>query len=70
MSHPTEPFVKCPCCAGHEAISAEAAEALATIIKHRLTGCGESPVTTELWNIYNTIVNDQERAAAIDPLLS
>jgi hypothetical protein len=66
----TEPFVKCPCCSGHESISAGAAAALATIIKHRLTGYGESPVTTELWNIYNAIVNAQEREKPIDPLLS
>jgi hypothetical protein len=56
-----ETYIKCVCCAGHESISTEAATALATIIKHRLTGCGESPVTTELWNIYNAIVNTQER---------
>jgi hypothetical protein len=66
----TEPFVKCCFCSGHESISAEAAAALATIIMHRLTGCGESPVTTELWNIYNAIVNTQERTKPIDPLLS
>lgn len=68
-AQPMTEFVKCPCCSGHESISAEAAAALATIIEHRLNGSGESPVTTELWNIRNMILNTQERAVAIDPLL-
>jgi hypothetical protein len=63
-------FVKCPCCAGHESISADAAAALAILIEHRLKGCGESPLKTELWNIRNAILNTQERTAAVDPLLA
>lgn len=54
-------FVKCPCCAGHETISAEAAAELAMMIFNRLDGFGEGPVVTELNNIRNTILNMQER---------
>lgn len=54
-------FVKCPCCAGHETISAEAAAELAMMIFNRLDGFGESPVVTELNNIRNAILNMAER---------
>ncbi len=63
-------FVKCPCCAGHEAISPEAAQEIAQLIIGWVDELDEGPVRTELENISNAILNRQERAADIDPLLA
>jgi hypothetical protein len=64
---PVVEFVKCPCCAGHEAISAEAADRLAGMIYNSMSGWPEdSPLKCELMNIRNAILNTQER---VDPLL-
>jgi hypothetical protein len=67
-----EPFIKCPFCAGHEAISPEAADAIGEMIFGWLsiTQHPESPIKTELMNIRNSILNHQERAAEVDPLLA
>lgn len=63
-------FVKCPFCAGHESISAEAADVLQRMIDNWLSYNDMNlPRDIELSNIRNAIQNRQERAAAIDPLL-
>ena len=59
-------FTRCPFCAGHESISPETAEAIARLIEHSqwMTGSRESPFLTELENIRNAILNQQQRAPA------
>jgi hypothetical protein len=66
----SEPFVKCPFCAGHEAVSAKAADAIQSMIEEYQRGVIDGPLDTELWNIRNSILNHQERAAEVDPLLA
>ena len=68
-------FIKCPFCAGHDAISPEAAAELEVMID-ALIAAGIPCVTleTELYNIRNAIHNTRARKAApelepIDPLL-
>lgn len=68
-------FVKCPCCAAHEAIGQATADVLEELIFHWLIAqSGKHPALTEMHNILNHIRNDKERqavrAAAIDRLLS
>lgn len=57
-------FIHCPFCAGHESISAEAADRIKEAIE-RLLAADEtlSQAQTELMNIRNAILNAQERAA-------
>lgn len=63
-------FVKCPCCAGHETISAEAAGSISKAIEYWLEYLmPNDSALTELQNIRNAILNQQERKPAIDPLL-
>lgn len=63
-------FITCPFCAGGESVSPEATDALAWMIEEHLRGKADSPLDVELSNIRNAILNVQERAAAIDPLLA
>jgi hypothetical protein len=62
-------FIKCPFCAGHEVVSAEAAEIIANQIDECVNLLEEMPVKTELHNIRNAILNHQERATDVDELL-
>lgn len=62
-------FITCPFCSGHEAVSPEAATAIAGMIEEELRGKCTSALDTELFNIRNMIVNMQEREADIDPLM-
>jgi hypothetical protein len=66
-------FIKCPFCAGHEAVSPETAHAIESMIEAFLY-VDEHPrpeaLETELWNIRNAILNHQERDAEVDPLLT
>ncbi len=63
-------FVKCPFCAGCEAVSPEAAQEIAQLIIGWVDELDEGPVRTELENISNAILNRQERTTDIDPLLA
>jgi hypothetical protein len=67
-------FVKCPCCAGHDVISDEAAAELEVLIDGAIArGIENTALETELYNIRNAIYNARTRKAAaeepIDPLL-
>lgn len=76
-------FIKCPCCAGHDVISSEAAAMLEYLLDNEVlntpqTECAPMPelttaLETELYNIRNAIYNARIREAAteepIDPLL-
>lgn len=63
-------FVKCPCCCGHEVISAAAADRLATLIDISMDS-EPAPIRAELENIRNSILNFQQHEAIdIDPLLA
>jgi hypothetical protein len=66
-------FITCPICSGHEKLSAEAADRLATAIYNSIHGwTGNEPWVAELENIRNVILNRAERRLgkhAIDPLL-
>jgi len=56
-----ESFVKCPFCAGHEAVGPEAAAEIARMITTRIQFMPEGPLQCELENICNAILNTQER---------
>jgi hypothetical protein len=56
-------FVKCCFCAGHEAISAEAAAHIADELAYLEYRLSEGPLLTELMNIRNAILNTQERTS-------
>jgi hypothetical protein len=57
-------FVQCPFCAGHETISAEAADAIAVLIRGYVHYAEEdNPLTAELSNIRNAILNRRERVS-------
>lgn len=56
-------FVKCPFCAGHEAISAKAVDAIANAIDAWVQEHGSPELICELDNIRNDILNRQERTA-------
>lgn len=62
-------FIKCPFCSGHELVSPETTREIADMIATWVHGMPESHVLTELENIRNVILNQGERAEAIDPLL-
>jgi hypothetical protein len=63
-------FITCPFCSGHEAVSPEAAAVIAKLIEQELPGwLDEGPLLSELENIRNMILNTEERATEIDPLL-
>lgn len=67
-------FIKCPCCAGHESISSEAAAELEFLIDGAIArGIENTALETELYNIRNAIYNARTRKAATeeptDPLL-
>jgi hypothetical protein len=62
-------YQRCPFCAGHEQVSAEAASLLGDGISDWVY-MEEGPLKTELANIHNRILNDAQRAVEIDPLLS
>jgi hypothetical protein len=62
-------FVKCPFCSGHEAISLEAAQYIATLLKD-VAWATDFAVAVELSNIRNTILNHAQREEDIDPLLT
>jgi hypothetical protein len=57
-------FIKCPFCAGHEAVTPEALEIIANQIDECVNLLDETPVKTELHNIRNAILNTRER---VDP---
>jgi len=50
-------FVKCPCCAGHEALSQKSVDALEGMLSVYLD---MHPEATELYNILNAIRNAKE----------
>lgn len=63
-------FVKCPFCAGHYAVSSEAAAAIENMIAGYLDFYDDhSPLATEMHNIRNAILNTAERID-VDPLLA
>lgn len=63
-------FTKCPFCAGHETVSAEAADAIGLALsKYPFSNYPEGPLKVEIDNIRNAILNQAERAKPIDPLL-
>lgn len=62
-------FITCPFCSGHEAVSPEAATAIAGMIEEELRGKCTSALDTELFNILNMIIGMRERKPDIDPLL-
>lgn len=54
-------FVTCPFCAGHEKVSAEAADRIAGMIYDSMSGWPEDdPLKVELDNIRNAILNAHE----------
>ena len=56
-------FIRCPFCAGHESISAEAAKSIELMIHRWLeTNVVRDHLAAELENIRNAILNQQERA--------
>jgi hypothetical protein len=57
----SEPFVKCPFCAGHELVTPEAADAIAELIGEPRDHCALTPTGVELQNIRNAILNTRER---------
>jgi len=58
-------FIKCPFCAGHETVSAEAAERIAGMIYNSMHGWPEDhPLMVELSNIHNAILNQAERTVS------
>lgn len=63
-------FVKCPCCAGHEALSQKSIDALEGMLSIYLD---MHPEATELYNILNAIRNirqrQEDRKSAIANLL-
>jgi hypothetical protein len=64
------PFVKCPFCSGHEAVTPQVADVIGEMIGTVLATAPNWPkeAIAELENIRNVILNMQERA--VDPLLA
>jgi hypothetical protein len=60
------PFIKCPFCSGHEAVSEKAVNTFERLIYEWLQDHNDP----ELENIRNVILNTQERKLPIDPLLT
>lgn len=71
MSQIVFSFIECPCCAGHDVISREAADWLAARIDAALPNPSAGyALETELYNIRNAIYNSRAREPEpIDPLL-
>ncbi len=55
----SEPFVKCPFCAGHELVTPGAADVIAELIEHDFQS--DPALRCELENIRNAILNTRER---------
>lgn len=64
-------YQRCPFCAGHEVVSPQVVEVIGEMIGTCLATNPDWPkeAICELENIRNAILNHQERAADIDPLL-